>query len=103
MLSVDLDVSPLINRLNTMEQQLKKFPNQMGDELTEWQTEDMHRKYPNTTVTETYVETTIWPTSRVRLARPKGRKRRPAAILRPELYDKLVVRMSGLLSTLGWK
>jgi hypothetical protein len=121
-LSVTLDVSHLVETLSNMEEQLKNFPQDMGVELTAWQTEDMHRKYPNTTVDETSASTEIWPTSRVaerdgkkiaaafRAQRTatrkptvslKGNTNRP--ILRPELYDKLVARMDKLMSEqLAW-
>lgn len=126
MLSVSLDVSGLIETLTSMEEQLKNFPNEMGQELTEWQTEDMRRRYPNTTVTESSAETSIWPTSRLveknpqkiktalkahkQLRKPtvtfrgggEGARARP--ILRPELYEKLAKRMDVLLSEkLSWR
>ena len=123
MLIVTLDVSPLIATLDEMEQQLKSFPNHMGEELTAWQTEDMRRRYPNTEVTSEYVQTSIWPTSRTAerdpqkikkairihksISKPtfvkvKGQTQRP--ILRPSLYEKLVKRMDELMPKyLGWK
>jgi hypothetical protein len=121
-LTVTLDVSHLVETLANMEEQLKSFPQDIGIELTDWQTEDMRRKYPNTTVDETSASTEIWPTSRLverddkkikatfvkqraAVRKPtvslKGNTNRP--ILRPELYDKLVKRMDQLMSEkLAW-
>jgi hypothetical protein len=115
MLVVSLDVSHLVETLSNMEEKLKNFPQDMGVELTEWQTEDMHRKYPNTTVDESSASTEVWPTSRlverddkkakaavraIKASRKptvslKGHNNRP--ILRPELFDKLVARMNELM------
>jgi hypothetical protein len=110
--SITLDAANVIETLESMEKQLEEFPTYMAQTLTEWQTEDMHRRYPNIKVTDQYVETDIWPTSRTAMqdtrrarqisrahatqskptfVRVKGPSNRP--ILRPELYDKLVKRM----------
>lgn len=123
MLTVALDVSHLIETLSNMEEQLKHFPQDIGAELTDWQTEDMHRHYPNTAVDETSASTEIWPTSRLVERDDKKVKavlkaqrvaaRKPTVslrgtvasrpILRPELYDKLVKRMDELMSEkLAW-
>jgi hypothetical protein len=86
----------------------------------------MRRRYPNTETEENAVSTEIWPTSRVverdqkkidkimRARKIAGGKaltvrtgitaghHRP--ILRPELYDKLVVRMDELMAKeLTWR
>jgi hypothetical protein len=122
MLEITLDVSKLVETLNSMEAQLKNFPTDMGQELTDWQTEDMNRRYPNTTVDETSASTEIWPTSRlndqkriVAALRSRGKKvAQPVArvkgagsqrpILREELYEKLVTRMDKLMSEkLSWR
>jgi hypothetical protein len=126
MLSVTLDVSGLVARLEAMTEKLEQFPKHMAEELTEWQTVDMRRRYPNTEVEQSAVSTEIWPTSRVverdqkkidkimRARKNAGGKalavrtgikagsQRP--ILRPELYDKLVVRMDELMAEeLTWR
>jgi hypothetical protein len=119
MLLITLDASKVEARLDDMIEKLGHFTSDMADELTEWQTEDMHRHYPNTKQDDTSVETEIWPTSRrvetnktkirATLARAKrgtvvkkplnpgqkGTSTRP--ILRPELYDKLADRMDALM------
>jgi hypothetical protein len=126
MLYVSLDVSGLVARLEAMSKKLEEFPKRMAEELTEWQTVDMRRRYPNTETEESAVSTEIWPTSRVverdqkkidKIVRArknaggkalavrtgvKGGHVRP--ILRPELYDKLVVRMDELMAKeLTWR
>jgi hypothetical protein len=96
----------------------------MADELTVWQIQDMHRRYPNTILKDKTVETDIWPHSRVverdqkkieKIIRARrqsaGRKsvgvvrsgtHRP--ILRPILYLKLVERMYELMEKeLTWR
>ena len=123
MFNISLDASDVIDKLGEMEKKLKDFPKEMGEELTTWQTDDMRRRYPNIDVTDTYVETDIWPTSRLAqqpdkkkqaqivrakkqgkpvTVRPKGSGQRP--ILREELYEKLVKRMDDLLNRcLSWR
>jgi hypothetical protein len=92
----------------------------MANELTAWQVEDMHRKFPNTDLKDHNATTKIWPRSTApttnkkkimeAMRRPivrknpsaKGGSARP--ILRPELYDKLVKRMSELMEKcLSWQ
>lgn len=122
MFTITLDASDVIDSLASMEEKLKNFPNEMGQELTNWQTEDMRRRYPNTSVNANVAETDVWPTSRTaeqprqrrRVARTLGKSssgtpvvRAAGAIrpiLRPELYDKLVARMDKLLGEkLSWR
>jgi hypothetical protein len=90
-------------------------------ELTAWQTEDMHRKIPNTeTINPTAALTMIYPRSRTQLVAKKGAPIRRSTwnkprvvqryrtggiqhvstrpILRPELFQKLCERMSRMLS-----
>ena len=121
MFHVEFNLEPLLNTLDSMLEQLKEFPQKIGDELTEWQKEDMHRKHPNTVVAENYAETDIWPTSRLAQQRDRrkvakvlaikrrggqvmvrGKSQRP--ILREELYEKMVKRMDALLEDeLKWE
>jgi hypothetical protein len=123
MFTVDLDVTPLIQTVSEMLGDLKAFPNAIGDELTQWQKDDMHRKFPNTAVVEDAATTSIWSTSRTRatqgdkkkVARIIGRQKKGAQvvrrvkgptrpILRLELYNLLVTRMDVLLKTgLNWE
>jgi hypothetical protein len=107
--------------LDSMAAQLAGFPQEMADELTNWQAEDMRRKYPNTVLRGNEATTIIWPTSRrpqkkirpgaMRLAirraaraapRMRVRSRRP--ILREELFEKLDERMVRLMGErLQWR
>jgi hypothetical protein len=122
------DVSPLERTYADMVQQLHDFPQQMAQQLTDWQREDMNRRWPDTVMpTPHSVQTSIWPRSRLvehhatgkPRGRPKGAKtlhlaksvkgptgrilqsQRP--ILRPELFDKLDARMVKLLEIVSWK
>jgi hypothetical protein len=131
MLDVSVEANGLIEKFGSMIKKLGEFPKHMGDELTDWQVQDMHRHYPNTeTPDENTVETDIWPTSRttdlrnkkkvkkIMIARKRqiGRKiisgktgilvrskiQRP--ILRLVLYEKLVKRMDDLMTEqLTWQ
>jgi hypothetical protein len=120
MFVVSLDTSKFDATLESMLKQLNAFPHKMADELTAWQVEDMHRKFPNTDLKENTATTKIWPRSRMpetdktkiraAMRRPVIRKgsAKPSsgnrAILRPELYEKLVKRMDELMSKeLSWQ
>ena len=93
MIEYQLDLSPLMDRLNGIVQKMQTFGSQsMPQEMTDWQQQDLNRKQPRT-YTPSPVEawTDIWS----RVAMPitgvgKGRRRmvsirRP--ILRPQLMD----------------
>jgi hypothetical protein len=87
------------------------------EELTAWQSEDMHRKYPNTLQdTETSAVTGVWPRSRTWMPTRKTNRQvaqrihmaqvhtstRP--ILRAELFTMLCDRMAVLMSkVLQWQ
>ena len=107
-------------RLEDMAEQLKKLGTQdIGAELKEWQSADMHRKRPKTRVSKRgkRASTIIRPHSvaemkrshRV-LLRAKRRKAGIAAlkrfstrpILRNELYEKFTERMRALLASVKW-
>jgi hypothetical protein len=113
----------LLKNFETFDKQVTDLHKQMPQQLLEWQTEDMRRKYPNIKVDETDLSveatTDIWPRSRLeqeagfkRPARPlvkkgptqarlKGAGRPPPStrpILRTELFTKLTDRMTTLLS-----
>jgi hypothetical protein len=118
MLTISLDCTAFDATLAAMQTQLAAFPQTMADELTNWQTEDMNRKYPNTTLQNNEATTTIWPTSRLpqkkrqaQLRKPPIRRPQPGPrikskrpILRPELFDKLDARMVALLEgRLAWQ
>jgi hypothetical protein len=115
MLHVSIDVSAVLARFDAVAERLEHFgPNDMPAELTEWQREDMNRKFPSTEMPdERTAFTRIWPRSRlsdqrrvVRRPRRAGRPLRvlrtaaPAGnrpILRPSLFERLCERMAALL------
>lgn len=71
------DTAKLEQRMRDMAAAIKDFGHTaMPEELTAWQREDMHRKWPNTDVINyVRVETEIWPRSRgasQNLTRPRS-------------------------------
>ncbi len=107
MIEFDLDVSGAQRRLELMAQRIAEFgKSDVPAELTAWQVEDMHRKYPNTeTPDDRTAETDIWPTSRLALTKERRKVivwHRP--ILREELRDRLHLRMRALMEDkLRWR
>jgi hypothetical protein len=120
MLTASLDMGQIAQTLDSMAAQLAGFPQEIADELTNWQAEDMRRTYPNTVLRGNEATTVIWPTSRlpqkktrtggarlavrraVRGMRVRIKRRRP--ILRPELFEKLDERMVRLMGeSLQWR
>lgn len=117
MLEVTIDTAAAEKTVDTLVQNIEGLREAMPQELIDWQREDMNRKQPNLTVVDEYsVMTEIWPRGRfsVQRAHPTRRpgQRKLAAptvvhkgvvvhssrpILRPELFDRLVERMSALL------
>ena len=117
-------VDPLVAKFDKLAAQVEALHHQMPEELTAWQVEDMRRKFPNIAVTQannmTSAETDIWPRSRLQLNRksrraafkqPKRFRLKGARfvrslhkpILRPELFDKLRVRMGALIKkAMAW-
>lgn len=62
MITVKATESGFVASLNDMLRQLHEFPTkEIGPEMTDWQTEDMHRQYPYTLVHGKQVYTIIWP------------------------------------------
>jgi hypothetical protein len=128
---ISVDAIEAVNRMSDMQLNIREFGHtDIHDELLEWQTVDMHRKYPNIDSDQEYVSwfTQIWPRSRTwderhqSAARPAMRRleRRSRAprlatvprlaagvkrpILRPVLFDQLVERMTELLGKqLSWQ
>jgi hypothetical protein len=111
-LEFKLDIEAAGNRIGKMLNTLQTVP--VPDELTLWQTEDMHRKRPDTEIlNQTAARTRIYPRGRRVLVRktigtlikkPRVVRRRAVAtpgqrrpILRPELYDKLCARMNDMM------
>jgi hypothetical protein len=117
--SFSVDSAAIEQTLDKMAKQLTDFPTEMGEELTNWQREDMHRHFPNTEVGVNEASTMIWPRSRkprvvektrhskLPARRPQGAARaiptghRP--VLRDSLYKQLVERMDKLMEDkLSW-
>jgi hypothetical protein len=63
-IEVHVDLSKLDKRLEGIINDIAVFPPKMAQELTDWQVEDMHRKYPNTSLEGNVATTGIWPRSR---------------------------------------
>jgi hypothetical protein len=113
----------LLKQFDTFGKQVEGLHKEVPQQLVEWQTEDMRRKYPNIKVEETQqsveASTEIWPRSRlesepgykrprptpkkgptmarVKIARINGAGRPPPStrpLLRTELFTKLVDRMT---------
>jgi hypothetical protein len=119
------DTTDAQETLTRMQIQIRDMGHEIiPEQLTTWQREDMHRKYPNTELPN-YVsaETYIWPRSRTYEGAHKKRETRirqfkkplsamprfkgtPGAhhpILRPSLFKALCERMEQVLSVnLNW-
>ena len=115
-------------KIEATAKQVEELHKKVPQQLVEWQTEDMRRRYPNIQVDETpeSVEATtdVWPRSRLEqesgfkrparpvvkkgptMARLKGAGRPPPStrpILRTEMFTKLVDRMNALLEAIKWQ
>jgi hypothetical protein len=114
----------LLKKIETFDKQIEELHKEVPQEMVEWQTDDMRRKYPNIQVDETTesveATTTIWPRSRLeqepgyqrsyrvpppskgpRQVHPKGMGRPPASTrptLRSELIKKLFDRMEAAVT-----
>src|ERR1700746_1073831 len=59
----------LSKKFDELDEQIKALQTEVPDELTAWQREDMHRRYPNTEANTTggliEASTEIWPRSRL--------------------------------------
>jgi hypothetical protein len=121
-------IEAFAKKVETLAKQVKGLHKQVPQQLVEWQTEDMRRKYPNIQVDETpalvEASTNVWPRSRLELEpgyqrpkrpmvkkaptqyRLKGAGRPPPStrpILRQPLFIKLVDRMNKLLEGVKWQ
>lgn len=120
MTTFELDASGPLKSLDAMQEQIHQFPQEMAAELTRWQSEDMNRRYPNTTLEDNTAYTDIWPRSVKPKQQKKQRRRWPPRrhvqthpidkvrstrpILRESLYGMLVDRMDNLMSScLAWR
>ena len=125
MLDIEVKTEAVMQRFETMAKRIETFGHEeMPQGLTDWQTQDMHRKYPETEIDPSVPDqvsatTMIYPRSRTyEQTHPYQKKMHPVAvrkpvlsamprlrqsvmrhpILRPELFDKLFSRMVALLS-----
>ena len=129
MLEVKLDgLQGFQKKLEATAKQVEELHKKVPQQLVEWQTEDMRRRYPNIQVDETpesvEATTNVWPRSRLEqqpgfkrpacpvvkkgptMARLKGAGRPPPStrpILRTALFTKLVNRMNALLEAITWR
>jgi len=129
MLEVKLDgLEGFQKKLEATAKQVEELHKKVPQQLVEWQTEDMRRRYPNIQVDETpesvEATTNVWPRSRLEqqpgfkrpacpvvkkgptMARLKGAGRPPPStrpILRTALFTKLVDRMNALLEAITWR
>jgi hypothetical protein len=108
-LQIEINCDNAIARIEEMRQKLRHFPDQMGDELFNWEAEDMHRRRPFVARKGKRVFTNIQQHSiaemkrgaAARLAARKKHHRGPVhtsqrPILREELLTKFVTRMTQL-------
>jgi hypothetical protein len=125
MFDLEFDAKPLEQKFAQMAAKLEALPTAIASQLTDWQTEDMKRKYPNTDLQDNVAATTIWPRSRLELAEvaprrlvrtmrrrtrelrqgrlPPGQRVSTRPILRPALLEQLHERMIALLESLTWR
>jgi hypothetical protein len=117
---ITVDSSAVEKRLDRMTETLKELGTKgIGDELFNWEAEDLHRKKPWAQLYKRgrRASTTIRPHSLAEMKRSRqtmmrARRRRShrglrqhwstRPILRAELYTKLVERMHALLATVKW-
>ena len=77
---VEVEGGEVTKTLNDMLHQLEDTPEEMAQEMTNWQTDDMHRQYPYT-VLHSYkhthtVSTAIWPRGQTEAQREGAMQRR---------------------------
>lgn len=103
MLQYKFETEPVKQILEAMSKKIDQFGSQdMPAGLIHWQTEDMHRQFPNIEILDSKTALTrVWPTSRFSLMKQRyhvvkvARSWRP--ILRKELFDTLCQRMYVLM------
>jgi hypothetical protein len=115
-ITVDLESSGFLKKLEDMQRDLRHFPQQMADEFATWQRDDMHRKHPSVhRVSRRRFRTIIRPHSQKEMLRRhralvRAHRRHKAGpprwstrpILRPELLQLLQERMHDLIGRLRW-
>ena len=116
MLDIQLKTA-MEEKLQAMLDRIAGLEDAIVQELTEWQVDDMHRKYPKTDASTGAASTTIYPRSRTntprRRAIARARKSRTGTsrgithqrpILRAVLIELLQARMKALGErTLKWQ
>jgi hypothetical protein len=109
-----LDTTGVQARMTNMVAEIAAMAPKIQQEFTAWQSEDMHRKHPESEVRGQSVATQVWRRGRpmvmlLKRSSPfshpghpfKGvRSTRP--ILRPVLVDQLEARMNALLRAIKW-
>lgn len=121
MLEFTIETAGLEKTLRIMAARIGRFPYNMGSEMSDWQTQDMHRKRPATkrNIRAKNVRTTVRPHSKHRMMKARRLRRRLARkgryvghlerrstrpVLRPILVESLAERMSKLLAKrLTWQ
>jgi hypothetical protein len=69
----EMDASEVTDAIDKLLENVHELPDEFGLELTDWQAEDMRRKYPQTDrVDENTVETDVYPRSRTWHKQPTG-------------------------------
>jgi hypothetical protein len=125
MFAVSVDSADVLKRLDAMAEGIGSLQEMVPEEFLEWQRDDMKRSFPTATPQAGGWATVIYPRSRLTRPRAPGQKpgpkpgqRRIAAptvvrkgvvvhsarpILRPELFEQLIDRMSALLASVCGK
>ena len=117
-LEFKVDSEAIEKSLRIMIARIVRFPYTMGAEMSEWQTDDMHRKRPYTkrSVRAGLVSTRVRPHSLKRMKKSRKFQRRlrrhalfptlisTRPVLRPVLVDKLAERMGEVMEQrLQWQ
>jgi hypothetical protein len=85
---MEMDASEVTDAIDKLLENVHTLPDDFATELTEWQTEDMRRKYPETDrPDENTAETDVYPRSRTwhkqPTGQPPGRPRRSSFLRVP--------------------
>lgn len=106
-------ISAMEERLLKITENIGNLEEHIGQELHDWQVQDMNRKYPETKIVKGEAQTSVWPRSRTNTNRRralaaaakvnkskgvsnKGFKFKKRPILRPVLVQALHERMHDL-------
>ena len=111
---IKVDADKTLQQFDALTKNIADLETQMPATFTDWQREDMHRKFPKVDGSGESISTTIYPRSQLRrtknLTGGQSVRRRSAIaagrpgpggshrpILRPELFDQLCKRMLDML------